>query len=84
MMDVPMVQLLEQAVCRDYYRTTYLHIDQQSCKVEPVQSALASLSGWQRFFMFIPGAFVVHILKNKVNILTPRSFNSLFFRRAGG
>jgi hypothetical protein len=80
--DVPMIQLLEQAVCRDYYRTTYLHTDQQLCKVEPVQSSLASLLGWQRFFMFIPGAFA-HILKNKANILTPRSSNSLLFRRTG-
>ena len=61
-----MIQLLEQAVCRDYYRTAFLDINEQLCKVEPVQSALASVIGWQRFFTFIPSSFV-SMLKNEAD-----------------
>lgn len=55
MVSVPLVRLVEQAVCQNYYRshTMVMHtsgagnVDEATCKIEPVQKEVARLVGWQ-------------------------------------
>lgn len=55
MVSVPLVRLIEQAVCQRYYQfhAMVIHtsgpsnVDEASCKIEPVQKEVARLVGWQ-------------------------------------
>ena len=62
MVEVPMIKLFEQAICNRYYRTTdnvgpYLrpNVEERHCKISPVQSELAGLTGLKFAFDALPG-----------------------------
>ena len=56
---VPMVSLLEQAICQRYYHpgrwTGSLHSD--ACKVPAIQRNLAQVRGWKAFFDTLSGMY---------------------------
>ncbi|KAK3191050.1 hypothetical protein K4F52_003000 [Lecanicillium sp. MT-2017a] len=52
MLAVPLLALLEQAVCQDHYADltpTLVHSGGDPCKAPPIQGELALLRGWQGF-----------------------------------
>ncbi|EDN98779.1 hypothetical protein SS1G_13638 [Sclerotinia sclerotiorum 1980 UF-70] len=51
----PITQLKELAICKSYYRARWEPLS--NCKAEPIQSALASLIGWQQLLDCFPGIF---------------------------
>ncbi|TDZ74846.1 MFS efflux pump atnC [Colletotrichum trifolii] len=64
LISTPEVRLLEMAVCRDYYREhdprvighpPLSYIDEQLCKLSPIQSNLAYLQATRSLIMTIPG-----------------------------
>jgi hypothetical protein len=50
----PITQLKELALCKSYYDSIWK--PESNCKIEPIQSALASLIGWQQLLDCLPGA----------------------------
>ncbi|APA15019.1 hypothetical protein sscle_14g097890 [Sclerotinia sclerotiorum 1980 UF-70] len=48
----PITQLKELAICKSYYRARWEPLS--NCKAEPIQSALASLIGWQQLLDCFP------------------------------
>jgi hypothetical protein len=68
----PKVRMFESIICNAYYRhrdnsmlpsTVYGHSDisEYQCKIQPVQSALANIIGWQVLFDGIPGWYYYFI-----------------------
>jgi hypothetical protein len=68
----PKVRMFESIICNAYYRhrdnsmlpsTVYGHSDisEDQCKIQPVQSALANIIGWQVLFDGIPGWYYYFI-----------------------
>lgn len=66
--EVPMVRLLEMAICNKYYRTHDIpnvpfvatqEIAEKLCKVAPVQDTLSTITGWRFSFDAIPGTNLV-------------------------
>lgn len=64
----PKVRMFESIICNSYYRsrdnsilpdTVYERngISEDQCKIQPVQSALANIIGWQVLFDGIPGGY---------------------------
>lgn len=50
---VPMVSLLEQAICIRYYHGDIPNPD--LCKIPPIQRTLAEIRGWTAFFETLAG-----------------------------
>lgn len=70
--EVPLVRLLESAICNKYYRTHDIPnvpsiatqgIAEKFCKVAPVQDVLATVMGWRFSFDALPGR-ESHLLKS--------------------
>jgi hypothetical protein len=62
LLDVPIVRLFEKIACQDYYAalsnstiSTPEVIDEDLCKLVPIQSTVATLIGWKGAFDSIPG-----------------------------
>lgn len=61
LLEVPQIRLMERAVCKSYYELTsddmiWPHdVDEALCKVTPIQSELALLTGWKLSFDSFPG-----------------------------
>ena len=62
MIEVPTIQLFEQAICNRYYSNQSLHlplpapdIDETLCKVPAIQKELATLTGLKFTFDALPG-----------------------------
>ncbi|KAL9084966.1 MAG: hypothetical protein Q9165_007832 [Trypethelium subeluteriae] len=60
----PRIRLFESIICREYYdkhETSMVKgsgwLPEHLCKIEPVESGVALLMGWQDFFDSIPGYF---------------------------
>lgn len=62
--EVPTVRLLEIAICNKYYRTHSVpntplpatrEVQEELCKIPPVQNNLAFLTGWKFAFDALPG-----------------------------
>lgn len=57
----PMMRIEESIICHDFYTMedpSLIHggiVDEQYCKIDPVQEELAFLNGWQSFFELLPG-----------------------------
>lgn len=59
MLAVPLLALLEQAVCQDHYAdltSTLVHSGGDPCKAPPIQGELALLRGWQGFLNGLSGS----------------------------
>lgn len=59
---VPLVSLLERAICEDYYHehdqialSSLGPVDEALCKIPEIQGALAKLRGWKAFFETLSG-----------------------------
>lgn len=62
--EVPLVRLLEIAICNKYYRTHDIphipsiatqEIAEKLCKIAPVQDTLSTITGWKFSFDALPG-----------------------------
>jgi MFS family permease len=53
----PQTKIFQDIVCAQYYNETVatVQIDDKRCKIEPVQSQIALLSGWKDTFDQLPG-----------------------------
>jgi MFS family permease len=61
MLRAPFMRVLEDAICRTYFKSVAptevdlsLPIPEAKCKIPPVQSELANLTGWDSTFSCIP------------------------------
>lgn len=64
----PLTALLEQSLCRTWYRShdpSLINpggsVEEQCCKIEPIQAELAVLRGWKLAFDALPGAAIVRL-----------------------
>ncbi|EED14312.1 conserved hypothetical protein [Talaromyces stipitatus ATCC 10500] len=58
---VPQTAIFEEIVCRDYYSSGFSVLGNTSgdkCKIEPIQSEVALISGWRDTFETIPALLV--------------------------
>ena len=61
MVEVPLIKLLEQAICNRYYAIDELvdaatgPISEGMCKIPAIQDELASIVGWKFSFDALPG-----------------------------
>jgi len=60
-MNLPINRIFEISICRTYYQThgpEHItgdgYVDEYRCKIQPVQSKLVSLVGWDNFLFEIP------------------------------
>lgn len=75
----PQLQIFEQAICRDYYASIGVStntLDQDQCKIEPVQSELALINGWFDSFQTLPGdiSLTLDSVTHKELINAPQAF----------
>lgn len=61
LMLIPINRIFEISICRTYYQAHGLshitadgYIDEQLCKIQPIQSKLVSLVGWDNFLYEVP------------------------------
>ena len=66
---VPLVSLLERAICENYYRqhdqialSSLGFIDEALCKIPAIQGELAKLRGWKAFFETLSGMHSVPLV----------------------
>lgn len=67
--DTPWLRICESIVCRNHYKAVDPSlighngaVDEEYCKINPVQDELAFLFGWSSFFDYLPGAHSLPIL----------------------
>ena len=64
----PLTALLEQSLCRTWYRShdpSLINpggsVEEQLCKIEPIQAEVAVLRGWKLAFDALPGTAIVRL-----------------------
>ena len=74
LLTVPVLSLLENAVCETYYRAhdqNVFHVsgsnNETLCKIAPVQAEVATLRGWKAFFETISGSSIVTLVQDASN-----------------
>ena len=54
----PQMMIFEKIICRDYYAEWQTGAgSSNACKIEPIQSELATINGWWGTFETIPGGW---------------------------
>ena len=43
----PTIRLMEYAICQQYYQPQRGMVDESLCRIEPIQTRLAHINGWQ-------------------------------------
>lgn len=67
--EVPVIRLLEIAICNQYYRGRIVDaqdISEKLCKVAPVQGKLSVLVGWKFSFDALPGEGTTFLYESDV------------------
>ena len=68
----PLTALLEQSLCRTWYRSHDPSlispggsVEEQFCKIEPIQAEVAVLRGWKLAFDALPGTAIVRLASKR-------------------
>ena len=88
LLEIPLLRLLENAICNRHYRSirddslpVFIDVDEILCKIPAVQDQLSDVVGWKIFSDAIPGYLYIHVWRRD---MSPKSLTGLLSAISNG